>query len=60
MQSSIRETQFLKCRGAQSTARELQQYKSWCIQNTTNCVFEVISVNVILMTNHQVDHHEAL
>jgi hypothetical protein len=39
--------------------QELQQYALWCIRNTMN-VFEVISVNVILMTNRQGDNHETL
>jgi hypothetical protein len=41
-------------------ALELKQYELWCIRNTKNHVFEVISANIILMTNHQGDHHEAL
>jgi len=40
-------------------AQELQQYELWCSRNTNNHVFEVISVNVILTTNHQGDQHEA-
>jgi len=60
MQSSIRKTRVIKLRGAQFTAKELRQYKSWCNHNATNLVFEEISVNVILMTNHQVDRQEAL
>jgi len=43
-----------------SSAQQLQQYELWCIRNTTNHVFEAISVNVILMTNHRGDHQEAL
>jgi hypothetical protein len=41
-------------------AQELQQYELWCIRNTKNHVFEVVSVKVILTTNRQGDHHEAL
>jgi hypothetical protein len=33
---------------------------NWCICNTKNHVFEVVIVNVILTTNRQDDHHEAL
>ena len=43
-----------------TTAQKPQQNELWCVHDTLIHVFEVISVNIILTTNHRGDCQKAL